>query len=272
MLNFIEFIRKYYFILLFILLEFIVLVLTGTRQARPKAFFINSSNSFESNVFNNYFKISEYFSLKNENNKLLKENRLLNNFKRNIDTSITNYKTDTSNQYIFYSAKIVKNSILNENNFITLNKGSTDGIKPDMGVISPNGAVGVVTNVSKHFCLVLSLLNKLNSIGCKLKNSNYFGSASWDGKSYKQVLLSGIPNHVDISKGDTIVTSGYGAIFPGNIDVGTIDTFWKNNDNNFFTVRVNLSTNFKNTTNVYIVKNNYINEQKELEKQIEDYN
>lgn len=272
MLNIFEFIRKYYFLLLFLLLEFFALFLTGGRQVRPKAFFVNSSNFFSSIFYNNFFKVSEYFSLKKENDKLLDENRKLKNYYQLNSDNISFSKIDSVKnlQFVFFSGKVVKNTILSKNNFITINKGSIDGVKKDMGVVSPQGVVGIVTNVSKHFCIALSILNNLNSFGCKLKNLDYFGAASWDGKNYRQIILRGIPNHVLISKGDTVVTSGYGYIFPQDIAVGTIDTFWKNNDNNFYTIRLNLAADMKQITNIYLIKNSWLSEVRDLELKTED--
>ena len=273
MLNIFEFVRRYYFLLLFLLLEFIALTLTAGRQVRPQAFFVNSSNFFTSVVYNNSFKISEYFSLRRENNILLEENRALRNSNQN-EIIFKNYffiDSIRGYQFEFFSGKVVKNSVLSKNNFITINKGSADGIKKDMGVVNSNGVIGIVTNVSRNYCVALSVLNSLNSVGCKLKKSDYYGAASWDEKNYRQIILEGIPNHVLINRGDTVVTSGYGSVFPPNVTVGVIDTFWKNTDNNFFTVRINLSVDLKKITNVYLIKNKLLDEQKDLELETDDF-
>ncbi len=258
--------------LLFLFLEIIALLFTASRQTHPKAFFINSSNIATSFVYSNYFKVTQYFNLKKENNKLLKENRRLKNKLKKIDTISTITKTDSLRlkQYKYITGKVIKNSILSENNFITVNRGSIDGIIKDMGVVGSKGVVGIVTNVSKHFCVVLSVLNKLNAIGCKLKNTSYYGSASWEGKNYRQITLHGIPNHVEIQIGDTVVTSGYGAIFPENIKVGTINSFRKNHKNNFYTIKLDLSVDMKKITNVYLIKNKLFKEQKRLEEKAEE--
>lgn len=273
MLNIFEFIRKYYFLLLFLFIELIAISLTGVRQTRPNAFFVNSSNFISSIVYNNFFKVTEYFSLKTENNKLLQENRFLKKKGQYNHESVVYYTTDSIRkvQFDYFSAKVIKNSILSKNNFITINKGYSDGVVKDMGVVSPNGVVGIVTNVSKNFCLALSVLNSLNSVGCKLKNSNYFGAASWNGKNYQQIVLNGIPNHVMIEKGDTVVTSGYGYIFPADINVGIIDTFWKNSDNNFYTIKLNLTSDLKQINNVYLIRNTLLKEQTDLEEQTLDF-
>lgn len=223
-------------------------------------------------IYNNYFKISEFFGLRKENDKLLKENILLKNNNYILEDTITYKINDTirNRQYKYLTGNVIKNSVLSQNNYITINKGKKDGIIKDMAVVNSDGVVGIVTNVSNNYCIALSLLNTLNSIGCKLKNSEYFGSAIWDTKSYKQLILNGIPNHVEVKKGDTVVTSGFGYIFPQNINVGTVDTLWKNSDNNFYTIRLNLSVDLKNISNIYLIKNILQNEQQKLEQETKE--
>lgn len=249
------------------LLEIFSFSITANNQNKEKTFFLNSSNFITTIVYSNYYKITEYFGLRRENNQLLEENILLKNNARSIDTIEIKNIIDTAKneQFQYISGNVVKNSILSKNNYITVNRGKKDGIIKDMGVVDSKGVVGIVTNVSNNFCIVLSVLNNLNSIGCKLKNSEYFGSAFWDSKSYKHLTLTGIPNHVSIKKGDTVTTSGYGFIFPPNIIVGTVDTMWKNSQNNFYTISLNLSTDLKKTSSVYLIKNMRQDEQKQLE-------
>lgn len=273
MFNIVEFIRKHYFIFLFLFLEAIALLITSYEQNKQKAFFINSSNFFTSTIYKNIFLISDFFNLRSENEKLIIENRNLRNQLQIIDSLKQHIIEDTIRKttYQYISGKVIKNSTSAENNFITINRGTADGIVQDMGVVNPVGVVGIITNVSKHFSIALSILNNMNSIGCKLKNTNYFGSASWDGKNYRQIILNGIPNHVTITKGDTVVTSGFGSIFPENIIVGTIDTAWKKHDTNFYTIKLNLIVDFKRLTSVSLIKNIYINEQKQLEQKTSDF-
>ncbi len=253
-------------------------MLTVSKNERGKAFFINSSNSLSTIIYSKFFNISEYFSLRKENEKLIKENLKLRKSecseKNNIlkQTSSSPFVLDSvrKKQYTYYSGQVVKNSIVSVNNFITINKGTKDGIDKDMGVITNSGVVGIVVNVSKHYCVVLSVLNTLNGIGCKLKNTNYYGMAFWDGGSYRDLILDGIPNQIKLEKGDTVVTSGYSTFFPEGINVGTIDTFKKNVQDNFYTIHLRLSVDLKKLNNVYLIKNNLANEQLILQKQTED--
>ena len=267
MQNILEFIRKYHFFLLFVFLEIITFSLTVNNKDNQKVFFINSTNFVTSKVYTNYFKIKEYFGLRKENNQLLEENIGLKNNQIIFDKIDKIRLKDTVNNrhYIYISGQVVKNSILNQNNYITINRGKKEGVIKDMAVVNSKGVIGIVTNVSQNYCIALSVLNNLNGIVCKLKNSDYFGSAIWDGKNYKQLILNGVPNHILIKKGDTVITSGYGFIFPPNIDVGIIDTMWKNPQNTFYTIILNLTTDLKRISDVYLIENTQQIEQKTLQ-------
>jgi len=269
-----EFFRKYYFFLSFLVLETIALTFTISGNVRGRVLFINSSNTLSSIIYSKYYNISEYFSLRDINANLFDENLKLRKHSiknlNNKDSVFIESDTIRKIHYKYYSGKVVKNSVVSENNFITINKGSRDGITKDMGVISQFGIVGIVVNVSKHYCVVLSVLNKMNGISCKLKNQQYFGFTYWNGKSYKNVLLDGIPNHIKIYKGDTVVTSGYSTYFPKDIPIGVIVDFEKNIDDNFFTIKLELTTDFKKLTNVYLIKNNLSAEQLIIEQKTED--
>lgn len=247
---------------------------TISRNQRSYALFMNSSNSLSSIIYSNYYKISEFLSLRDENNKLFNENlnlkKSLFTQKKYKDTIFSIDDSIRKTQYTYYSAKVVKNSVTSENNFITLDKGYKDGIEKDMGVVNEEGIVGIVVNVSRHFCVVLSVLNKLNSVGCKLKNSDYFGVINWNGVSYKNVILDGIPNHIKINIGDTVVTSGFSTFFPEGIPVGIIESVDKNLEDNFYTIKLRLATDFKKLSKVYLIKNNLSNEQIDIELQTED--
>ena len=137
-----------------------------------------------------------------------------------------------------------------------------------MAVVSPNGIVGVVNGVSKRFSTVMSLLNTDLHISAKIKKNNYFGSLSWDGKNYREAILYEIPHHVPVSKGDTIITSGFSTIYPEGVLIGTIKDF-EVKGGNFYEITVRLSTDFKNLTYVNLVSNLRKEEQIELEEQLE---
>jgi rod shape-determining protein MreC len=159
-------------------------------------------------------------------------------------------------KYAYISARIISNSVNQQQNYLTLDKGSEDGIRPDMGIISAGGVAGIITNVSPSYSTGLSLLNTRWNVSAKLSKNNYFGSLVWDGKNYREALLNEIPFHVDVAVGDTIVTSGFSSFFPEGITLGTVESFAKPGGDSFYTIRVKLSVDFKSLSYVEVIENN----------------
>ena len=158
-------------------------------------------------------------------------------------------------QYTFVMAHVISNSIAQPNNYITIDRGFADGVKPEMGVIDQNGVVGIVNVVGPHASRVISLLNPHMRLSCKLKSNNFFGSLVWDGKNPQYALLEELPKHVKYNKGDTVVTSGYSAVFPEGIIVGIVEGSDGNNTASFVSLRIKLTTNFSQLSNVRIITN-----------------
>jgi rod shape-determining protein MreC len=211
-----------------------------------------------------------YFTLAQENELLRKENLDLRN-RLNKLQSLSKYNDKDSLlidsvKYHYLSATVINNSIYKSQNFITIDKGKADGVKIDCGVIGPQGVVGVVVAVSEHYALVVSLLNSRFGLSAKIKNSNHFGSLYWTKNDYRFAGLAEVPNHVKINKGDSIVTSGFSAIFPAGITIGTINDYRTNESNNFYEIDVKLSTDFKSLYYVYVIDNTMRNELLLLEK------
>jgi len=165
------------------------------------------------------------------------------------------YSSENRGTYEFYPARVINNSVNKQSNYITLDKGSLAGIQADMAVVAPDGIVGVVRNVSAHYSTVIPILNSKLQVSVVLKNSDHFGSLIWDGKTYREAIVNEIPVHIELHKGDTIVTSGYSALFPPGEMVGTIESFEENPGGSFRVLRVALSTDFKNLSRVYVVNN-----------------
>ena len=164
-------------------------------------------------------------------------------------------------------ADVVNNSVTYLSNYITVNKGRKDGVEPDMGVVSERGVVGIVSTVSDHFSVVIPLLNPKFKLSCKVLGSSYFGTLSWNGRNARFANLDELPRHVEFEKGDTIVTSGYSAIFPSGIIVGKVVNFEKQHDDNFYSLEVELATDFQALNNVRIIKNYHQAEQKNTERE-----
>jgi len=271
MRNLLAFIWKHYAFFLFLLLETVSIYLVVQNNYYQKASFINSSNKVSGNVYSVLTNVTQYFYLKDENERLAKENAILHSLSTKSFVKTTKeefiYKdTLFRQQYKYLNAKVVNNSINKRNNYITLDKGSRDGVTPESAVICSDGVVGIVTNVSDNFSSVLSVLHKDAKVSARIKNSNYFGSLVWEGGNYRIAKLIDIPTHVPLKKGDTLETNAFSGIFPEGILVGYVEDFEIKAGRNFYDIQVRLSTDYKKVTHVFVVNNLLKGEQLQLEK------
>ena len=255
-----RFLLRNYFLMMFLALEAFSLVMIVSFNNYQRVSFFNSSNNFVGAVYGRFSSFDDYFSLSRTNERLAAENASLRKqLQRRIMLQdkypVNRPDTVATPSYIFTSAKVINNSVNKQFNYITLNKGSRQGIKPDMGIIDADGVVGVITNVSPNYSTGLSLLNKRLSIPAKITKNNYFGSLVWDGEHYNTADLKEIPFHIIVNVGDTVVTSGYSTVFPDGIMIGTIKKFDVESGTNFYNIKVELSTNFKTVKFVEVVQN-----------------
>jgi len=264
-------IRNYYY-LLFIFLQVICILLIAKNKNFQSTHIINSSNALSAETFQAVSNTKEYLSLKEENLKLARENVGLLNIIRSRSYELIQIATLTKNdtlykqKYIFTQAKVINNSSNLRSNYITLNIGSEQGITHDMAIINSEGIVGVVKDVSKNFSSALSILHKDVKVNCMLKKDGAYGPLSWEkDDDYTSATITDIPIHAKIKTGDTIVTSALSSIFPEGIMVGFVKSFERKSGDAFYTVKVNLSTNFKKLNHVYIIKNVFKAEQDSLE-------
>ena len=240
------------------------------RNSFHRAQFINASLSVRGAFSGTFGGLSEYLDLRQTNQELYKENTLLRNrldgLNRELNQSLSTKKDDIPGRLFSYIPAIVINNSTNKQyNFITLNKGRNHGIEEEMAVISPDGVVGVVYNVSANYSTVITLINRDFRLSAKILRNGYYGSMSWTGSDYRKLILEEIPFHVEILHGDTIVTSGYSAIFPEGIPVGRVlDT--EVLEGNFYTISVEIAVDYKKLSHVNIIHNLLREEQLELER------
>lgn len=172
---------------------------------------------------------------------------------------------DSIGRFGFIIASVINNSVIRPYNYITIDKGSADGITPEMGVMDQNGVVGVTNVVSKHHARIISLLNPNFRLSCKLRGNDAFGSLVWDTKKPTEALLEELPKQVKFKTGDTIITSGYSAMFPEGIPVGVILGSTRGEDDNFNTLRIKLLTDFSTLSTVKVISNRDIVDIREAE-------
>ncbi|WP_396145276.1 MULTISPECIES: rod shape-determining protein MreC [Flavobacterium] len=264
-----NFIFKNSYRMLFLLLMIIAVSLTIQSHSYHKSKVISSANFFTGGVYEMTSNVEGYFNLKVQNEELAKENARLKGLLFNIkdSTKVPNLdsikgvkKTD------IIISKVIKNSYSNQVNFLTLNSGSNQGVKPEMGVINSLGIVGVVENTSANYSTVLSILNTESPLNAKVKKSNHIGSLTWNGKNTGFVQLTDVPRLATVRKGDTIVTGAQSTIFPENIGIGTIEKIYIDNETNLYMIDVRLFNDMTSLGHVYIIRNKDREEIINLEK------
>jgi len=274
MRNILVFIIRYHFLLLFVLLEIFAITLLVNSTYYQSSAILKAGSRVTGRFYTSISNATDYLKLRTTNEQLAQENAMLRQMK-----GVSFLKNDTSSfwvndtlhkqQYQYIVSKVVLNTVGKRNNYIMLDKGSRSGIKKDMAVITSNGIVGTVVNVSENFSWVMSLLNKHTRISGRITKNNQMGTVVWNGVDHMYGTLTDIPAHVKIAKGDTIVSSGYSYIFPAGIMMGTISDFRVEQGDHFYIIPFKFSVDFNALQYVYVVKNLMKDEQEALEKSME---
>jgi rod shape-determining protein MreC len=276
MRDLLRFIVRNYFVILFLLLEGVAFVLIIQFNGFQRSRFMGLSRSVTGTVYTHLQGFREYLHLRTENETLVNENaRLRNQLDRNKETIFISrcdslvldslYEGSGRQDYFFIPARVVNNSVNKQYNYMMIDKGSAQGLKKDMGVISENGVVGVVTDVSENYATVISVLNRNFRVSARILRNSYFGIVEWTGRTPSSVRLREIPTHVKVTPGDTVVTSGYSAIFPPNLMIGIVENV-NPGEGNFYNITVDLSTNFRNVYHVNVISNFHREERTKLEE------
>lgn len=258
--------------ILFLLLEIISLVLIVSRNKYQNTIFYNISSEYTGQLLGVSNNVWEYFNLKDVNQKLSQENAQLRYLlaKKQFAQSAQVMPIRDSlivAQYQYDVAKVVNNSTHKLNNYITINRGKLHGIKPGMGVISPEGVVGRVKSCSDHYSIVISLLHSKMRISSEIKKDNSLGYVQWSGGDPSVAKMLDLPRHLNVVKNDTIITSGYNSTFPAGITVGVIKKVALKSEQTFFDIDVQLATEFNQLSYVYVIKNRLKLEQESLERE-----
>ncbi|OJU55867.1 MAG: rod shape-determining protein MreC [Bacteroidales bacterium 45-6] len=267
----------------FIILEGICVFLLYQNNSYQHSIFFNSFNEISGRAYYVSGSIKTFLNLQTTNEELVMQNGKLEQQVLALENTLRKQAQDSAKvnaflkdslgrrmAYDFVVAHVENNSVSQINNYIVANKGSKDGIKPEMGVVSTSGIVGIVRSVSPNFSLILPVLNPKFRQSCKVKNTNSFGTLSWDGKDSRYAILDELPRHQVVKKGDTIITSGFSSIFPEGVLVGTVEGFNKKTDDNFYNLKVKLFTNFYNLSFVRIIKNDLTKERQALEMEVQN--
>ena len=262
MRNLIQFLVRYSNFLIFLILEVVAFILIGTCNDYQQSAIWSSANRIAAGTNNIKTSIVDYFSLRADNAELAEENARL---KAELMLLTNNVETlsERDSQYVYshldwdyMPAKVIGLTTNKQHNYLTINKGKRDSIEVDMGVISADGVVGVVSAVGEKYALVVPIIHTKISISSRLKSNGQIGGTSWDGRNYRFVDLIEIARHVSVNKGDTIVTSGLTDVFPEGLIVGVVSETELGAGDNYHQTVVELSTDYKALKYVQVLRNN----------------
>jgi rod shape-determining protein MreC len=258
MRNLIVFLARNYFFLLFLLLEAISVLVLVRHNAYQRAETVTATSEIAGKLFATRNQMTGYFNLREQNEMLSKQIAELRLHQMPSLTilnarRVTRDDTIYKQRYSFIDARVIDNTVTRRNNYLILNCGSNQGVTKDMGVIGPQGIIGIVREVSPDYCTVMSVLHKESKISAALKKDGTFGQLLWEGYDYRTAVLKEVPTHVKLKAGDTLLTSGFGDAFPKGILVGTVVSFEKKAGEKTYTIQVLLSTDFRRVDHVNIV-------------------
>ncbi len=267
MRNIFLFIRRYFHLLLFLSLQGFSIYLIIHYSRYHNSIFSGITNEVTGKVNQQFNRVEYYFQLKKTNDSLVKANaKLYNKLKADFELPdstmhvfIDSLKTDSLEgyrKYTYYPAKVVYNSVAAQNNFIVLSRGSAQNVRTGMGVIDPNtGVVGVVTDVSTDYAVVMSLLHKDSHISGKLLKGGETGTLNWDGKTPNIISLKDIPKGAKVAKGDTVISSGFSTSIPKGMMIGIVEEAVPDKGSSNFLIKFRSAANFYNLEYVYIIDN-----------------
>ena len=270
MRNLLEFLAKYNHWFLFIALEVIGLILLFQYNSYQRSVWFSSANVVAGKVYEWDAKITSYFSLGTINEQLTQRNVYLEQQVKTLSEKLNAATKDSIAAQLAATqalagfrlspAKVITNSVDKQDNLITIDKGSADGIRKDMGVVSGNGVVGIVYLVSTHYSVIIPVLNSQSNISCTIKNRGYFGYLHWNGGYVHLAYVDDIPRHAHFKIGDYVTTSGYSSVFPEGVMVGQIKYVFNSPDGLSYRLKVKLATDFGNLRDVCVIDNTLLQE------------
>lgn len=280
--NLTEFLAKHNHWFVFLVLEVVSMVLLFRYNSYQGSVWFSSANAVTGKVYEWDSAVESYFSLSGVNSQLTQRNAFLEQQVRMLDDSIARLTrsqeaavTRLSSMVPFQGcrlipAKVVANMVNRYDNLITIDKGSADGVKRDMGVVCGMGVVGIVYLVSEHYSIVIPALNSHSNISCTIQRRGYFGYLRWRGGSSQLAYLEDVPRHAHFKLGDNVVTSGYSSVFPPGVMVGKVLHVFNSADGLSYRVQVKLSTDFARLRDVCLVDDSALQERIDLIRAAQD--
>lgn len=279
MQNLLTFLSQHFHWLLFLILEAVSAVMLFSYNSYQASVWVSSANAVVGGIYQVQSSINHFFSLSQRNEELTTRNLYLEHELERLRTKYAEVTGDTTeaqrreleqlSQFELIPAKVVSNT-LTPSGLITIDKGSADGVKTDMGVASGNGLVGVVYLVGPHYSVVIPALNNHSRISCSIRGRSYFGYLTWDGKDPSFAYIEDVPRHAKFRKGDWIETSGYSSIFPRGVSVGQIEKIYNSRDGLSYKLLIHLATDFACLRDVCVINDTSLAERMRLEQAAND--
>lgn len=274
-----DFLLKYNYWLLFVLLEAASFALLFRFNRYQQGVFFTTANAVAGKIYETEAAILSYFSLGQENLRLTEQNLQLERELSRLQAELLQAGADSAGldsmmaeplqEIRLIRGRVVHNSLTRRKNFLTLDCGSSDGVQSGQGVVSSSGVTGIVYLTSAHYSVVVSLLNVDSRISCKIADTGYFGTLTWDGRDARYAYLEGIPRHAKFRRGGRIVTSGYSEVFPEGLPVGRIGEVTTSDDGLSYRLQVVLSTDFGNLSEARVIGQTFDPEQFRLLQEAE---
>ena len=277
MRNLFDFLVKYSYWLLFLVLEGISLALLVSHNSYHGSVYLTSANHVTGKVYEWESELTSYLSLKEVNRQLVADNVEMRLRLASLERDLDSLRKDSlridfvAPEYHLVHAQVVKATLHRNNNYLTIDKGRRDGIRPEMAVISSGGVVGIVYLTSDHYAIVIPLLNVRSSVSCKARNSKYFGTLQWQRGAVNIAYVIDVPRHANVHKGEVVETNGYSEVFPAGIPIGKILDVGDSPDGLSFMLKVQLFTDFSTLRDVCVITNYSRAEKKLLEQKADSF-
>lgn len=262
--------KKYNYVLVFILLETVAFILLSNNNRYQHSILVNANREISGTLYEAVEGAREYMNLRATNEVLVEENTRLRNRISALDEQLSDTVVNPRQvgDYFYFPAEIVHSTLYKQFNYLTINKGYRQGVAPDMAVIGPQGIVGIVLESSGNYSTVIPVINRNFRLSVKFSKNDFVGILRWEGTSHRTANLNEIPYHANVAVGDSIVTSGYSAVFPEGLFVGTVQEVDRQ-EGNFYDIRISLGTDFQKLFHVNVINNFNREEQVNLEASLE---
>lgn len=277
-----DFLAKYYHWLVFFILEVVSFVLLFQFNHYQNSVWLTTANAVVGRIDLWERRVLNYLTLGQVNEQLMRRNLLLQQNNDELQRRLAELTHDSTQTERLLAerlqgvrllpAKVVTNSVMRRDNYITISAGEADGVEPEMGVVSGTGIVGIVYMTSRHYSIVMPLLNQHSRISCRLRDSQYFGYLRWEGDNPLHAVLDDIPRHARFKVGDIVETSGFSSIFPPGIFVGRVRAISNSDDGLSYKLKVLLGTDFSRLQDVCVVAQEFQTEVSELEQRADSLN